>query len=142
MLQENMVLHIKELINPESSHNLENYHRKTLTPLIMKLMEFKREMREDITGREWGGHHTRRDTKVDVRHLVGRMSREHLFRHTPDRLGGGSEDDTIKEAKDWVYEGQAMLEDGAYWNRFLSTSLCEQSATEEDGEEMAFEVAE
>jgi hypothetical protein len=42
MQQENMVLHIKELINPESSHNLEIYHRKTLTPLIMMLMEFEK----------------------------------------------------------------------------------------------------
>jgi hypothetical protein len=67
MQQENMVLHLKELINPESSHNLEEFHRKTLAPLTMTLLEFKREMREDITGRKWGGHHTRRDTSVDVR---------------------------------------------------------------------------
>jgi hypothetical protein len=91
MQQENMVLHLKELINPHSSHNLEEFHRKTLAPLIMILRNFKSEMREDVTDRNWGGHHTRRDTSMDVRHLVGRMGREQLFKHSPGR-GADDED--------------------------------------------------
>jgi hypothetical protein len=138
MQQEHMVLHIKELINPESSHNLESYHRKTLTPLIMTLLEFKREMREEVTGRKWGGHHTRRDTSVDVRHLVGRQTRERIFQHKPDR---GLGDESVKVVKDWVYEGQVLLEDGEYWRRFVSTSLREPSMGEED-EEVAVDYAE
>jgi hypothetical protein len=130
MQQENMVWHLKELINPESSHNLEDFHRKTLAPLIVTLLEFKREMREDVIDRKWGGHHARRDTKVDVRHLTGRMCRERLFRHTTGR--GLGENASAKVAKDWLYEGQVILEEGAYWDRFLSTSLREFTVEGDD----------
>jgi hypothetical protein len=85
-----------------------------------------------------GGHHTRRVTKVDVRHLVDRMARERLFRHTANR---GSDDETVKSVKDWIYEGQAILEEGVYWNRFVSTSLRDASTGDED-EEMAYDTAE
>jgi hypothetical protein len=133
MQQENMVLHLKELINPESSHNLEPYHRKTLAPLIFTLLEFKREIREEVTDRTWGGHHTRRDTGIDVRHLVGRQTRERLFQLTPGR---GLGDEAVKVAKDWLYEGQAVLEEGVYWTKFLTTSLREPGSDDE----MEFEV--
>jgi hypothetical protein len=136
MQQENMVLHLKELINPESSHNLEEFHRKTLAPLTMTLLEFKREMREDITDRKWGGHHTGRDTSIDVRHLLGRLCRQSVFRHSPGR---GLGDDTVKAAKDWLFEGQVLLNDGMYWKRFLIKSLREPASGDDDEEEMEAE---
>jgi hypothetical protein len=53
----------------------------------------------------------------------------------------GSDDETVKSVKDWIYEGQAILEEGVYWNRFVSTSLREASTGDED-EETAYDTAE
>jgi hypothetical protein len=136
MQQENVVRHLKELINPQSSHNLEEFHPKTLAPLVMILLDFKREMREDVTDRTWGGHHMRRDTAVDVRHLVGRMTCERLFKYTSGR---GVDDEAVKVAKDWVFEGQVILEEGEYWQRFVKTSLRELDLDDDDDQEEGME---
>jgi hypothetical protein len=98
----------------------------------MILLDFKREMREYVTDRKWGGHHTRRDTSVDVRLLVGRMGREQLFQHFPGR---GADDEDVKEVKDWVFKGQVVLEEGVHWKSFSKSSLRESDLEDGDDED-------
>jgi hypothetical protein len=136
--QEMLMYHLKQLDAPDSSHNLKEYHRKCLAPLVIFLLEFKKEMREGALDAKWEGNHTKRSKSIDIRHLIDKMRRERVFQFRPDREAVDG-----KEAKDWFHLGQIELQERRYWDSFLNRSLRTSNGQEnvEDVQEHVFDFA-